>query len=422
MVPLIHVDSACARVIRPVPEGSESPALRGLALIAATILSLYAVLKIVDLFVHGAWSSLTAGTWESWLYGFEILVAAILPVLLVAVPRTRHSPVALGVAGGLAAFGLALNRLDVGIFGYFHDARVLYFPSLIEWVISLGVVSAAGLVFLFIVERFPIFAARPAPRRTRLGSRRYTLDTLRQIWDTVLTDGLHRVSLLAVFVIPLAFALMYPPFSVSATTSDSVRPATGLDAERAVLRIDGDRQGVVVEFAHADHQKRLGDSASCSHCHHVSFPGDRSTPCSRCHRDMITPAVIFDHTLHMSAVAEKEQLAGWHPVNFSCSACHDPLQPRNRTHAKGCLECHRQDMSLAAGTDSTQDLFSACGFGQAMHKNCIACHRHERIEAGKEGLDDCGTCHQSLRPRETTESLLTESAAAHTETRRASRM
>jgi mono/diheme cytochrome c family protein len=42
----------------------------------------------------------------------------------------------------------------------------------------------------------------------------------------------------------------------------------------------------------------------------------------------------------------------------------------------------------------------AVSFREAMHLNCIECHTKKKEEAGKEMLDNCGTCHTSLRHRE----------------------
>ena len=56
------------------------------------------------------------------------------------------------------------NRLNVGIFGYFRDAGTGTGPSLTEWALSLGVIAAAGLVFLYVVRE-------PADLRGRLGER-----------------------------------------------------------------------------------------------------------------------------------------------------------------------------------------------------------------------------------------------------------
>lgn len=399
-MPVIHiVNGSTTGVFRHGPEGSEMPNIRSLASIAAGILGLYLVIKIIDLFANGGWEPLLAGTWESWLYLVELSLAAVIPVLLMVLPATRKSPVGVGIAAGSAALGLALNRVDVGIFGYFHDAAELYFPSLIEWAVTLGVVAAAGLVFLFLAEHLPIFNDRPPAERSQAGLFRLSFGSLQQMWNTVLTDSLHRVSLIAVFVIPLAFVLMYPPFYNDPETDALVRPAVGVDRERTVLNIDGNRGGLRTEFAHAEHQKRLGDSSSCDKCHHISLPNDKSTPCSRCHRRMNAPSCIFNHENHLAFVSEDAQLAGWRPENHSCLQCHPDDSPKTAANAKDCMTCHDKDMFLAGHPRPDTELKQANSFMEAMHLTGVECHKKEAVNLDKPHLGDCRTCHESLRAR-----------------------
>ncbi|MGD8921972.1 MAG: polysulfide reductase NrfD [Candidatus Zixiibacteriota bacterium] len=401
-VPLIRVtNGSTMAVFSRGPEGPEMPRIRALATIAAGVLGLYLVLKIADLFLHGGWQSLMTGSWESWLYLTELLLTAALPILLMIVPRSRYSPTGIGLAAASAAAGLALNRLDVGVFGYIRDAGVVYFPSLIEWSVGLGVVAAAALVFLFFSENLPIFGSRPGIVAGPSGLFRLTYGSLSQLWHTVLTDGLHRVTLIAVFVIPMAFVLMYPPYGSEPASQEAVRPAKGIDAERDTLFIDGNNFGVVTTFAHADHQHRLGDSASCVKCHHVSMPGDRSTPCSRCHLRMNEPTDIFNHEYHLTAVAEDKHLSGLHPTNFACVECHAPGNPKTSAGAKDCMECHKEDMFPAGKPAADCDLMIAKPFREAVHRTCIECHRKEAARVERPHLGDCQTCHKSLRPKST---------------------
>jgi Ni/Fe-hydrogenase subunit HybB-like protein len=381
-------------------EGPQFKMVRDLASIAAGILAVYLFLKIIDLFVHGAWDALLAGTWESWLYIFELTIISILPVALLVIPRTRRSPAALGTAAFSASFGLALNRLDVGIFGYFRDTGVYYFPSLAEWALGLGVIAAAALVFFFVAENLPIFGKNPPGVRSRAGIFRQPFGTLRQIWNMVFMDSLHRVTLIAVFSVPLAFILMYPPYYRAGESEGRIKPSLGINIERTVLKIDGDRQGVKTIFNHADHQKRLGDSLSCVNCHHISVPNDKSTPCSECHHFMNSPSVIFNHEAHLEYVAEQESLGGIFPVNNSCYECHPVGNPKTAESAKSCLDCHKEDMLPKEATEPEVDLKMAVSFREAMHKNCIECHTRKKEEVGKEMLDNCGTCHTSLKYRE----------------------
>jgi Ni/Fe-hydrogenase subunit HybB-like protein len=398
--PLIRVvDGPPTAVSSQGAEGPETPRIRSLAGIAAAVLGLYLILRAADLFLHGGWAPLLAGTWESWLCLVELLLTAVLPVLLVVLPRSRHSPAGITVAAASAAFGLALNRVDVGIFGYFHDAGVVYFPSLIEWMVSLGVVAAAGLVFFFVAENLPIFSGQPPGTRPQAGLFQLSYGSLRQLWITAVTDTLQRATLIALFVIPLAFVLMYPPYFRHPASGPVVRPAIGVDAERTKLEMDGDRGGVFTVFPHADHQKRLGGSKSCGRCHHVSLPRDKSTPCSRCHRRMNAPTDIFGHEYHMAAVAEKDRLPGIHPANYSCVQCHPAGRAKTASGAKGCLECHRKDMFPAGLPAEKADLRLAISFREAMHRTCVECHKAEAVIQGKPHLADCGTCHASLRAR-----------------------
>jgi Ni/Fe-hydrogenase subunit HybB-like protein len=384
---------------RPQPvAGPAMPMLSRVAAIAGGVLGLYLLLQIVNLVVTGSWRALAAGTWESWLFAGELLISAVLPVVLVALPRTRRSPYALGIAGFSATAGLALNRLDVGIFGYFRDAGAMYFPSLTEWVLSVGVVAAAALLFLFVVENCPVFDDLRVERRVSPGMFRASFDSLSRVSKAALSGGVERTTLIAVLVVPLAWAAMYPPYRHPA--GPAVRPASGLDVMRTTLRIDGDQRGVWTDFPHADHQERLGGEESCRTCHHIALPEDQSTPCSRCHRQMARPTLIFDHAFHRTAVAQSEGLEGLHPANHACAECHPAGDAKTVTNAKHCLECHEKDTHWAEAYDETAALARAVSYLDAMHRKCITCHEQEGETQGRPTLADCSTCHPSLAPRE----------------------
>ncbi len=235
--------------------GPAMPRLVSLASIATGILGVYGLLQLVALSTGGGWEALFAGSWESWLFGVEIVLSTLLPILLVWLPGTRGSPVALGFAALSASVGLGLNRMDVGIFGYFRDAGVVYFPSLVEWAVSLGVVAAAALLFLYFAENMGVFAdSRGGHGEDRpFGA---SFDSLTHVWQTALQSGLERASIIGVLVIPLAFVLMYPPFHED--QAPLVEPAAGMDVERVSLKIDGDRGGVIAIFPHDEHRERLG--------------------------------------------------------------------------------------------------------------------------------------------------------------------
>jgi len=374
--------------------------VRQLASLAAGILAVALLVKLADLGATGAWRALLAGTWESWLYRFEVLLGAAVPVLLMASRAARRSPGMVGAAAASAAVGLVWNRLNVGIFGYFRDAETVYVPSLAEWALSLGVIAAAGIVFLFAAENLPIFSEKGEEWRRARRAFTPAFDRFSGVWRMTLASGVSRASLLAVMVVPLAWVLLFPPFGRGDGDPGAVRPPAAQDAERKVLRIDGDQAGVAVVFPHADHQRRLGGRDSCTRCHHLSLPADHSTPCSRCHRSMEADTTIFDHGAHFTAVARRDHLGGWIPENQACGVCHATEGPKGAATARPCLECHEKDMAPSRRVEAPLALGRASGYRVALHESCIACHKDEAAKQGRPALGDCSTCHETLRRRD----------------------
>ncbi len=374
--------------------GRDMPMLTGLASVGTGILGVWLILQLVHLGSAGTWEAFAAGTWESWLFAGELTISAAVPLLLVWLPATRGSPAALTVAAFAASAGLALNRLDVGIFGYFRDAGRAYFPALAEWALSLGVVAAAALVFLFFTEHLDVFeSGAEEPDARPFGA---TFDSLSRVWRSALQSGVERATIIGVLVIPVAWAVMYPPFDQR--HADPVEPAAGLDVTRAHLAIDGNRGGVRTEFPHQDHQQRLGGAESCATCHHLSLPEDETTPCSRCHRHMLEPTLIFEHEQHRRWVAEEEELGGVFPENHTCTSCHPSTGAKTAANAVSCLECHADDTGWEAYRRD-DDLAWSVSYMEAMHGTCLDCHEEEADQRDQAQLRDCSTCHRSLEPR-----------------------
>jgi Ni/Fe-hydrogenase subunit HybB-like protein len=381
--------------LSPRQYGKDMPMLSTLSIIAASILGLYLLLKIYDLIANHALEQFLAGTWESWLFGFEIVITTVLPLLLIAINRTRHSPYGLASAAFLASSGLILNRMNVGVFGYFRDAGTIYFPSLAEWALGIGVIAGAALLFMFIVENVSIFDERWKERDISRLIFKATFDSISHVWQTVLCSRTHRITLMAVFVLSLAFILMYPPYSNEDDTI--IMPAKGLDITRSVLTIDGNHTGVQTDFPHLEHQNRLGRENSCRKCHHLSLPNDQSTPCSRCHCYLIKETMIFDHTNHTIWVAKDKQLTGLYPQNYTCTICHLSGTAKTSKNTKECIECHNKDMNIAnASSNLPASFLYAVGFMGAMHKTCITCHTDQKKVLNKPNLDGCSNCHKTL--------------------------
>jgi len=389
-------------------EAPDMPSIRLLASIASGVLGFYFLLKMGDLLLRDdAINALFAGTWESWLYVAELSIGVVIPIILIWLPSIRKSPVGLAVASGFAGFGLALNRMDVGIFGYFRDAKEIYFPSAIEWAITLGVVSMAGLAFFFIAENFSVFNSNWKLRGERGRKITSSFDRLTFVWNHRLLTGFERNTIIAVAIVPLAFILLYPPFYADKTME--VRPPVAVDLMRDTLRLDGNREGFSTVFAHTAHQEKLGGEASCNKCHHLSLPQDQATSCTFCHTGMESKTTIFDHNQHMTYVAQDKQLSGLHPENQSCTQCHPAGQAKTVSNAMGCLECHDKDMKAVNPPMEKMALRDAPSYHVAMHGMCIQCHQAEAANFNNPNLGDCNTCHQNVQNEEMQELVMASS-------------
>jgi Ni/Fe-hydrogenase subunit HybB-like protein len=385
--------------------GKDMPMLSSLSIIAASLLGIYLLLKIFDLFRLNLWDTLFAGTWESWLYVFELLLTAVLPIILVINKRSRRSPYGLGTAAFSASFGLALNRVDVGIIGYFRDAGTVYFPSLTEWSLSIGVIAAASLIFLFVAENFSIFDEQWKIYKISKGIFKVSFDSISRVWQTALQSGLQRATIIGVFVIPIAFVLMYPQYK--SEKGIDVVPALGLNTTRSILIINSYKPGMSTEFPHLKLQDMLGKEKSCIVCHHMSMPNDKSTPCSRCHRKMFQKTLIFNHEMHKVWVAQKRNITGFHPENKTCIICHKPGLPKNVNSAVGCLECHQKDMNIADTLNLPKQFLYADSYFNVMHKRCIGCHKERKAQVNKPNLDQCSNCHKNYYKGAKPEKLFT---------------
>ncbi len=401
--------------------------LRGIASAASLILAMLLALKLVDVNRRNAWDAVFAGTPEAWLFWSELLLGCVIPGVLIASPTSRTTPVGLVTASASAMGGLVLNRLNVGIFGYFRAADSFYLPTLPEWALSVGIIAAAGLVFVYVSERFAVFDAALAPVKPAPPPLLLDEATLRPRWQHLRQHGLSHATFLPVLVVPLAVIIFWNDAMGGYPLLETpVTPPTAADARRSALRIDGDADGEAVIFDHARHQADFGQADSCHRCHHVYLPGDPQTACHRCHRDMFRVSNIFDHELHALRIGQRKvgglprqpcadtssraglalrPLAGARsgPArvrlrNLSCVECHPVGQPKSGHTAVGCGTCHGQEMGLSAADRSSFGAW-AVSYTDAMHGRCIACHTDQGRIQGRPDLADCQTCHKPEESR-----------------------
>ncbi len=389
--------------------------LGGLTRAAALVLSLYFVIRIGDLLWRGELARVLDGGWISALFVFELALSTIVPIILFTLPAVRGKSWAVFTGATCGVAGFILHRADVGGISHIPITGQSYLPALTEVVVSVGLVSAMALIFLFFIEKLPVWEEAPATRghftppmtdplsgsifggywfgRSHLAAVAAVVgvvlgvvllevtqadgaEPIRQEVRSTRTVAVERVPASTTGVSKLALVESHAP-----------QPEGRVEIMSALL-IDGDRAGTSVLFNHKDHQGRLGGEASCGKCHHRNFRLDRATPCSACHRDMYRATDVFQHDQHV------QKLKG----NASCVRCHvDPGLGKSRDTATECAECHSKETSTEFVVNPSDGVVRgmAPGYREAMHSLCISCHlEHEQtVQVAEPRLSRCGNCH-----------------------------
>ncbi|MFH1372200.1 MAG: NrfD/PsrC family molybdoenzyme membrane anchor subunit [bacterium] len=363
---------------------AESDLVAGLAKAAVWVLIVYLAVKLVDIAASGELGLIFSGAWESNLFLLELLISVIVPMVLFSIPRIRSSAGGQWVGASLVVFGMIFNRINVGGLSILSATGDSYIPSWMEIAISLGVVSVAGLVFLFAIERFHFWEKRPRHPESAPHAQP-EFDYSSNVWlGSPLVAARTRYSLAFVLSFALGFAFM-PQNKIESKGVEmvSAQKARGGDT----LFIDGNHDSFGTLFNHAGHVDSLGQKESCVKCHHMNVPLDKQSGCWECHRSMYTAVNVFRHDWHSSPDG----------AVIACDVCHEPSQERQKASAVKCRKCHID--LFADSTADTLDTYLAVSYVDAMHLLCVTCHR-ERVVAdtNRAAQAQCPTCHAGSSP------------------------
>ena len=152
---------------RAYGRGFETPLLASLAKGTWWVLAIYAVFRFVDMGLSGALGYIFEGSLESNMFLVEIGVGLVLPLLLLAFPAIRGNPHQLVWVQGLVLAGTVLNRLNYALIGMAKALGGTYFPSLIEFAVTIGFVSSGVLLYSLAVQYLPVFESSHAPVAAR---------------------------------------------------------------------------------------------------------------------------------------------------------------------------------------------------------------------------------------------------------------
>ena len=136
--------------------------LRGLTRAAAVVLGLYLVIRLGDLAWRGQLRYCVEGSWASTLFVVELLMSTVHP------DPALHAALRAQAAGACWPPARCWRRRVHPQPGRRRAASPTsrspaqsYLPALTEIFVSVGVVSGLALIFLFVLERFPVWEEQP---------------------------------------------------------------------------------------------------------------------------------------------------------------------------------------------------------------------------------------------------------------------
>ncbi|HBV99186.1 MAG: hydrogenase [Peptococcaceae bacterium BICA1-7] len=130
--------------------------LQSLIKVSGYLMLVYLGLKIYDLYSRGVMDLVFRGNLEGNMFLLEMAAGVIIPLIICFTPGWRSTRAGVLSFSVLVVAGVIINRMNVvftGMSGYMGGS---YFPSWIEWGVSLGLLAIGVLGYLFVVENFNI--------------------------------------------------------------------------------------------------------------------------------------------------------------------------------------------------------------------------------------------------------------------------
>jgi Ni/Fe-hydrogenase subunit HybB-like protein len=147
-------------VHRFMEQPDESELLEVLTKILPWVLGVYLAVKLAatTLLSHGPLfdrPSLLA------LFVAEIVIGVVIPMIMFMKQAYREDQRMQLRGASLVIAGLVLNRFNVSMFGMEQADQAIYYPSVIESLVTIGIIAAHVLFFVLLAKYFPIFEHHP---------------------------------------------------------------------------------------------------------------------------------------------------------------------------------------------------------------------------------------------------------------------
>jgi Ni/Fe-hydrogenase subunit HybB-like protein len=139
----------------------ELPLLSELAKALVVVLALFFTVRIQDLMNRDALKYAFEPGYQSLMFGIEIVLGVVVPVVLLLFPQVRSSKKGLFYAAALVLLGFVANRMNTAITSMEQWPSRTYIPSWQELFITLGLAAFGFVAFAFIAKNFKVFGEKP---------------------------------------------------------------------------------------------------------------------------------------------------------------------------------------------------------------------------------------------------------------------
>ncbi|MBC8440817.1 MAG: Ni/Fe-hydrogenase cytochrome b subunit [Deltaproteobacteria bacterium] len=128
---------------------------------ASFIMMGYVGIKIIGIAVDNNWHYLTTG-WGLWFL-VELIGFVLFPAILYSVGSREKNTKLIRIAAIWTVLGIVLNRLNVSLiaFNWHLPSADRYFPSFMEFFITIFIITIGVVAYRFVVTRMPILYEHP---------------------------------------------------------------------------------------------------------------------------------------------------------------------------------------------------------------------------------------------------------------------
>ena len=265
--------------------------------VGAVTLSVYLVIRLIDMQSRGVLSLAFKPTYEGRMFLAEMLLGVVAPIVMLFTPRIRNNQFGLFASALMVVLGFVMNRINVAITGMDQSSGVHYFPSWTELAITASIVTAGFILFGLAVKYLDVFP--PEDMKEIAQGKRAELPAL-AAFRAPLWSATTLAFVVCVVVLGGAAALSYDGVKRRLPVVTLSEGAGALDVSKGLAELKmpgpiaikmGETSPGQCVFIHARHVDQK--NPNCSTCHSGLFrmlpttaditPDKKMTNCGTCH-------------------------------------------------------------------------------------------------------------------------------------------